>query len=272
MKLDASAINEIRKNEEGYPIPEKVFLAIENGDFDNLCGEYPNRCAGQTYLLGKYDVCPTGRYCPHIERRKAYQRAKYLSSINFPETTFHFDDALIPEQLKLIIDKYFNNPAKRFANGNGLIIGGDCGTGKTTGMAYFAGRLFEQNDIDEIYEVKNMSYFIDAIRLADVLRGKSTDTPDERRIVINRAEIAPFLFIDDLCTEAQTALHSSDFYNLINSRYNNFKPTIITTNVSEQQIQQDKYLQRIYDRLSQRNPWVWVAGESKRKRASSKDW
>lgn len=272
MKLDAKAISDIRKNEDGYPIPEEVFIAIENGDFEKLCGERPATCIGETMLLQRRCICPTKQHCPYLNKRKAYQRAKFLMSINFPETTAYFNDDEINGQLKIIIDKYFNNPTKRFLNGNGLIIGGNCGTGKTTGMAYFAGRLFQQDDIDSIYEVKTMSYFIDAIRLADVLRGKSLDTPDERRIVINRAEIAPFLFIDDLCTEAQNALHSSDFYNLINSRYNCYKPTIITTNVPEQQLQQDKYLQRIYDRLSQRNPWIWINGESKRERASTKDW
>lgn len=56
------------------------------------------------------------------------------------------------------------------------------------------------------------------------------------------------LVIDDLGTELETKFNNAQVYNIINTRLNFSKPTIISTNLSGKELQ-DRYEQRVMSRL-----------------------
>ena len=59
---------------------------------------------------------------------------------------------------------------------------------------------------------------------------------------------ADLLIIDDLGTEQKNEWSASRIYNIIDSRYRNSLPTIITTNININDLE-DMYHKRTYDRL-----------------------
>lgn len=66
--------------------------------------------------------------------------------------------------------------------------------------------------------------------------------------IIRALANADLLIIDDLGVEQKTEWSVTRIYNIIDSRYRNGLPTIITTNLSLTEIE-DKYSKRTYDRL-----------------------
>ena len=57
------------------------------------------------------------------------------------------------------------------------------------------------------------------------------------------------LILDDLGTEYLTPFYSSTIYNIINTRLNFKKPTIISTNLTHEEIQ-ERYDERVVSRIT----------------------
>ena len=79
---------------------------------------------------------------------------------------------------------------------------------------------------------------------------------------------AQLLIIDDLGAERGTEFAQEQVYSFIDKRNEKRKPTIITTNLSMEQLKKPDALQqqRIYDRILQRSFPVEIAGPSWRKK------
>lgn len=66
--------------------------------------------------------------------------------------------------------------------------------------------------------------------------------------IINSILNCDLLILDDLGTEFESKFNTSQVYNIINTRLNYSKPTIISTNLSGKELQQ-RYAQRVVSRL-----------------------
>ena len=124
----------------------------------------------------------------------------------------------------------------------GLLFHGDVGSGKTYLACSIANELIEREQVK--VKIMNLSQVINQIQ-------KSAFKVDSNEIISNLSNI-PLLILDDLGIERDTSYAREQVYNIINSRYLKGRPTIFTTNLSLEIIQNPNIeleYQRIYSRI-----------------------
>ena len=127
---------------------------------------------------------------------------------------------------------------------------GGTGLGKTHLSSALAKRVIEKgNDVFYTGAIDLFSQF-------EIQRFKSySNEPNE---LIERYFECDLLIIDDLGTEMVNQFSVSTLYNLLNDRLSRRKPTLISTNLSNEEIQK-KYTDRITSRmLGEYNVLVFV--------------
>lgn len=120
--------------------------------------------------------------------------------------------------------------AEDFLNnkGNGLILTGDVGTGKTHLATAIA------NHVIKCYGVA--VYFVNYVELLAEMRAAfSTNTGNVAKIEANMCESA-LLIIDDLGKEKQSMFTNELLYRVVNKRYKERLPLIITSNYGLQDL------------------------------------
>ena len=141
----------------------------------------------------------------------------------------------------------------------GLLFYGDVGSGKTYLACSIANELIEREQVK--VKIMNLSQVINQIQ-------KSAFKLDSNEIIDNLSNI-PLLILDDLGIERDTSYAREQVYNIINSRYLKGRPTIFTTNLSLEIIQNpnvDLEYQRIYSRILEMTIPVKVTGEDFRRK------
>lgn len=182
------------------------------------------------------------------ERRKNCFREAKMAAWNFAN-----DDGANP-----IITKAMENYCKNFKtyreSGQGLLLYGAVGTGKTFYAACIANRL-----IDDGYGV----YMTNFASLTNRIQA----TFDERQEIIESMNHYSLLIIDDLGAERNSDFMRETVFNIIDSRYRSGLPFIITTNLTADEIKKPQEIsyQRIYDRVIERCFPVEVKGSSRRR-------
>ena len=124
----------------------------------------------------------------------------------------------------------------------GLLFYGDVGTGKT----FTAGCIVNALD-DKGYNVLGTSL----TRLRDDMPGEF-DKDRSRNAYYDRLAGYDLVLIDDFGIERQSEYTLEQIYSLIDARYKSGKPTIITTNLTPEQLShpQSMATRRIYDRIT----------------------
>lgn len=137
-----------------------------------------------------------------------------------------------------VMQKYAEefNPEK---SGNVAMFGGT-GLGKTHLSSAVAGRVIQKGF--DVYYVSALSLFSD---FETKRFGNSAYSQGEGDT--DRCFECDLLIIDDLGTEVTTQFTTSCLYNVINTRLNRRMPTIISTNLS-----QDEFRRRYWDRITSR--------------------
>lgn len=121
---------------------------------------------------------------------------------------------------------YADNFKKNKEQGSGLIITGTVGNGKTHLAAAIANQL--------IAEHLETVIFSTVINILDKIKGcynnytKDIDSNDLE--IIYHLKNCDLLILDDFGKEKMTGWAAERIYNIINSRYENLKPIVITTN------------------------------------------
>ena len=135
--------------------------------------------------------------------------------------------------------------AKEFAESvpptyaNLLMVGGT-GLGKTHLSTAIARRVIERG-----YEVKYESVQnVIAAYEHDRFRSGREGDDEESRVYLD----AELLILDDLGTELVNSFSVSALYHLLNTRINREKPTVVSTNLMQEELQA-KYSDRIFSRL-----------------------
>ena len=168
--------------------------------------------------------------------------------------TFARDD-MSNEKLTKALQNYVDHFPELKEQGKGLLLYGQCGTGKTYAACEVANAL-----IDKGYSVLVTNF-------AKVLN--SLQATFEKQEYIDSINRNALLILDDLGIERDTAFAREQVYNIIDARYRSGLPMIITTNLTMDKIKstQDIDSMRIYDRILERCFPIEVNGENRRRKA-----
>ena len=136
-----------------------------------------------------------------------------------------------------ICKRYVEKFDEMYEKNQGLLLYGNVGTGKSHLAACMSNLLMEK-----LVPVYATSF----VKLLEE-NPKNVDVPG---IIANMGKAQLVLF-DDLGAERNTSYALEMVYNLIDSRYRQRKPMIVTTNLSIEEMQnvQDIRFRRIYDRV-----------------------
>lgn len=131
-----------------------------------------------------------------------------------------------------------------FKAGQGLYLHGITGSGKThTAIAmmqeWFSTRIM-LNGTGDIYPIVSSPVFLPAVELLHEIKA-SWDEHEARRsenenTILNRYSVRPLLVLDDLGAEKISDWSRQVIYLLLDRRYRDCKQTIITSNLTLQEI------------------------------------
>lgn len=202
------------------------------------------------------------------QQEEASERAQFLSRANqatknvqdqdVSDWTLENDNGMQP---KISVARtYVEKWPEMYAENIGFLLYGPVGTGKTYIGACIANEL-KKRGIPVL--MTNFS------KLTSELSKYGTDKNE----FLNYLSAYHLLIIDDLGTERESEFVREQVYNIIDGRYKNGQPMIITTNIPIKEIQNpsDMAYKRIYDRILENCVPVEVPateGGSFRKKAS----
>lgn len=132
------------------------------------------------------------------------------------------------EKAYQIAKKYADNFALHMQDGTGLYIEGTNGTGKTHLAAAIAMQLMTEQKIPCICKTAGDL-------LLDIKSAFDIENINEKRILQVYKDVS-LLIIDDLGKEQCTDWSISTLYSIMNDRYENMLPTIITTNYNSEDL------------------------------------
>ena len=150
--------------------------------------------------------------------------------------------------------RYVEKWEDMYAENLGLCFYGGVGTGKSFTAACIANALV----------AKRIPVMM--TNFSRIVNGMPDMWSGERNAYIESFNRYKLLIIDDLGTERETDYVLEQVYQIIDQRYKNKQPLIVTTNLTWQEIKnaETTAMQRIYDRIVEMCLPVQVVGNSKR--------
>lgn len=195
-----------------------------------------NRCECVNSLLEKYAVEERNKQC----RIRLHSFAEFDLSY-YPETYVFRGKQIsarenMAENLKFCID-YVKNFSE---NSPGIFMYGATGLGKTFLSGCIAKELLARGYSVAFDSLLNYLADIEDKRFNRI----DSDAPDTLQVLLS----ADLVILDDLGSEYKSPFNTSTVYNIINSRLNMGKPTVISSNLTMEQLS-ERYDDRIISRL-----------------------
>lgn len=199
------------------------------------------------------------------KRRERQQKIEKMRKMGFPESemskwNFAADDSG-ESKVSRIAKNYVENFEQLRARGKGLLFYGSVGTGKTFYAACIVNSL-----IDRGYPCMITNF----ARLVNTIQGMY----DGKQAYIDGLNRFDLLVIDDLAAERDTDYMSETVQTIIDSRYRAGLPTIVTTNLTAEEIKNpaDIKKQRTYSRLLEMCIPVEINGADRRRKKLKEDY
>jgi DNA replication protein DnaC len=247
-------------------------IKAEQGDYfgeDGLlvCGKChtPKQC--RVFIIDRERTppclckCESDRIAKEEDERRRIAFEKRVAELRrngFPEAemqgwTFANDDGE-GGQIISIARRYVENFDKMREDGKGLLLFGGVGCGKTYASACIANALIDKGIP---CMVTNFA------RIANTVQGTF-----EKQEVYDSFNRYSLLVLDDLAAERKTEFMQEIVFNVIDSRYRAKLPTIITTNLTAEEIKNpsDISYQRTFSRLLEMCVPIEVKGEDRRRK------
>ena len=215
-----------------------------------MCG----KCHTQKQYKTRYGIMPVMCDCERkaLEDEQAKQRkAEFkrrvkrlrrdgLTDDAYKTWSFEKDDRRNPS-ISDTCRKYVSEWQDMKARNVGAIFYGSPGTGKTFYACCIANALLEQR-----VPVLVTSF----PRILNKLQSAGFD---DRNLTIDNIQCYDLVVFDDLGAERRTNYAVEQLFQVIDTRYRNNKPIIITTNLTPKEIRdtQDMALKRVYDRIEE---------------------
>ena len=243
-------------------------------NYDLVCSECGTNRYVDVELLGKIKRVPCLCKCQaeknkkqaedekNREQQKRLERLKLNSLMDKQFEKCTFDRWEYTEENKKLYNlayKYASNWSEIKSENIGLLLHGSTGLGKTYASFCIANKL-----LSEYIPIIAISSIGILNRIKETYNSYGTDAEGE---IINNLKNASLLIIDDLGAENDTRWVSEKLYEIIDSRYRDNKPMIVTTNLNLTQLK-DKLtvdgVSRTFDRLIEICIQVEVKGKSRR--------
>ena len=253
-------------------IEKKAAAAIkaEAGDYekDGLlhCGKCntPKQCCVEVFgairkppCLCKCAVEAREREEEARRQREFAEKVQRYRSIGFPESqmsrwTFEADDGSNPK-MSTAMQNYVQHFPEFRAQGKGLLLFGNVGTGKTFLAACVANALIDQG---------TPCLVTNFARIANTVQGLF----EGRQEYYDSLNKFPLLVLDDLSAERKTEYMQEIVFNVIDARYRAKLPLIVTTNLTREELMNpaDITYQRIFSRLFEMCTPIEIAGADRR--------
>jgi len=228
----------------------KTEKCIDHGEYEskNIFGDYWSKCPECS------DIKIKKRDREEIEKIQKEEKLKTINNIlnnslvpeRFKECTlenYKTENQGQKEALKLTKD-YFNNFKKINKTGSSMFYCGTYGTGKTHLAISVLLKLIKSGRIRGIY--------ITTMRmLRDIRRSYSNHDLSEQVLIDKYIEI-PLLVLDEVGVQMGTDAEKLLIYEVVNGRYENYRPTILISNLSFKDMK--TYLgERSIDRLKSKH-------------------
>ena len=266
MELKNTFNNLIEKSQQNIKANEEDYVG-ENGLL--YCGNCHTQKQIEVNVFGtiRRPMCVCKCEAERMEQRKAEEarielerKVKRLRQMGFPESemaewSFANDDMTNPK-ITNAMKNYVKNFKDLRAQGKGLLLYGNCGSGKTFAACEVANAL-----IDKGYPVLATNF----ARLTNTIQGMY----EGKQRYIDSLNQFDLLIIDDLGAERSSEFMQEMIYNIIDNRYRAGLPMIITTNLSIDKIKNPPSIEytRIYDRILERCFPIEISGASRRRKA-----
>lgn len=246
---------------------------VNEGDYYNeqgllCCGKCRTPKQVEVNVLGKvrrpYCLCKCEADKRHDEEqeRRIQEFKKQMNEVRrrcfndeaMIEWNFENDD-MANEKVTQAMRNYVDNFPELKKQGKGLLLYGQCGTGKTYAACEVANAL-----IDKGYSVLVTNF----ARVLNELQATF-----EKQEYLDSINSNSLLILDDLGIERDTPFAREQVYNVIDARYRAGLPMIITTNLTMDKIKatQDIGNMRIYDRILEKCFPIEVDGGNRRRKA-----
>lgn len=187
----------------------------------------------------------------------------------FPANKYHFEDFSLDyypdqkerEKMEDVYNKTLDYAEKFSKTSPSLFFQGGTGLGKTHISLSIANKI-AQKGFGVLYN--STQNFLTAVEKEHFGNDKDGDT------LLSLIE-CDLLILDDLGTEFLTQFTTSVLYNIINTRYINSRPTIISSNLTPRELE-ERYGQQLFSRFAGCFDWlVFVGGDiRKQKKFNSK--
>ena len=237
-------LKELKKQNLAYQAEIKEWLKRCSLPEDWFSADYKcKKCSDKGFIDGKMCECLKKLLRDETIKELNALTPLKLSDFDSFELDFYPDEpdenGVNPRKCMEFNLKKLKQYAKAFGEGSGnLLLYGGTGLGKTHLSLAVARDVIEKGYGVVYGSAQNLMN-----RLEREKFGKdSTDSMDE---ILG----CDLLILDDLGTEFTTQFISSTVYNIVNSRVLSGKPTIISTNLDEDELE-EKYTQRILSRLT----------------------
>ena len=194
------------------------------------------------------------------EKEQEIERLKRSCFISMSQWAYTFDNYKGEKDKSYIIAKNYVKEYEQMKKENiGLLFCGTVGSGKTYLACCIANALIEEYMIR--VKIRNFAQIINDLQ-------KGGFDLDKNEYIESLTNVS-VLILDDLGIERDTSYAKEQVYNIVNSRYLKQKPTIFTTNLPYEKIQNSDdgvEYERIYSRIIEMCIPVKVIGEDFRKR------
>lgn len=198
------------------------------------------------------------------KRRKALEKAMRYRELGFSDEvlknwTFAQDDGASP-RYTAIMKRYVEHFSECRAKGQGLLLYGSCGSGKTFAAAAIANALIEQGTP---CLVSNFDRLFD----------KLTAPKAQRTMEVEDLNQFDLLVLDDLDAEADNRYTENMIFRIVDSRYRAGLPMIVTTNLTKQDLLNPRSVskKRIYDRILERCCPIEMSDTNRRAKAMQRN-
>jgi DNA replication protein DnaC len=204
-----------------------------------------NKCDGDGFVVD--EVARVARACRCRPQLVSRQHAALLSA-RIPKRyrEVSFDRPPVPQIADPVVRavrRYVRNLDTNLSEGHGLWFHGPSGTGKTTLAMLVAKVAMEAGHTVAIYSMP---------RLLSELRTTYRDDAEIQDVeLLDRLANVELLVIDDLGTERRNDWVLEQLYVIINARYEEERPLVVTTNVIEPDELAAQVTPRVLSRLEE---------------------